>query len=130
MPAGPVVGHLSAIDYTGVVARGGGRFRGTNETIARVGGNIPGSHNRPYTQNLNADNTFKSPDALRAEWLAALGGRTPAQIVHSCGSGVQGWHNLLAMAVAGPVSFSTLTLATDGLLVVLGGGITRHTQTT
>ena len=93
--------HLADIDYTVVDARGAERFRGINETIDPVGGHIPGSHNRPYTQNLNADNTFKSPDALRAEWLAALGGRTPAQIVHSCGSGVTACNNLLAMEVAG-----------------------------
>ena len=96
-----LIGHLADIDYTVMDGRGAGRFRGINETIDPVGGHIPGSHNRPYTQNLNADNTFKSADALRAEWLAALGGRTPAQIVHSCGSGVTACNNLLAMEVAG-----------------------------
>ena len=96
-----LIGHLDDIDYTLVDARGADRFRGVNETVDPVGGHIPGAHNRPYAQNLNADNTFKDANTLRKEWLAALAGRTPEQIVHSCGSGVTACNNLLAMEIAG-----------------------------
>ena len=96
-----LVGRLGEIDCTVVDARSAERFRGINETIDPVGGHIPGARNRPYTQNLKADNTFKDAETLRAEWLAALAGRVPGQIVHSCGSGVTACNNLLAMEVAG-----------------------------
>jgi thiosulfate/3-mercaptopyruvate sulfurtransferase len=96
-----LVGHLEDINYTLVDARSAERYRGVNETLDPVGGHIPGAHNRPYAQNLNADNTFKDPAVLRTEWQAALAGRTPQQIVHSCGSGVTACNNLLAMEIAG-----------------------------
>jgi thiosulfate/3-mercaptopyruvate sulfurtransferase len=96
-----LISHLEDIDYTVVDARGADRFRGENETVDPVGGHIPGAHNRPYARNLNADNTFKDAEALRAEWLAVLAGRKPEQIVHSCGSGVTACNNILAMEIAG-----------------------------
>jgi thiosulfate/3-mercaptopyruvate sulfurtransferase len=96
-----LIGHLEDIDYTLMDARGTDRFRGINETVDPVGGHIPGAHNRPYAQNLNADNTFKDAETLRAEWLAVLAGRRPQQIVHSCGSGVTACNNALAMEIAG-----------------------------
>jgi thiosulfate/3-mercaptopyruvate sulfurtransferase len=96
-----LIGHLEDIDYTLVDARGADRFRGENETVDPVGGHIPGAHNRPYARNLNADNTFKDANTLRKEWLAALAGRTPQQIVHSCGSGITACNNILAMEIAG-----------------------------
>lgn len=96
-----LIGHLENIDYTLIDARAADRFRGENETIDPVGGHIPGAHSRPYAHNLNANNTFKDAEALRAEWLAVLAGRTPAQIVHSCGSGITACNNALAMEIAG-----------------------------
>jgi thiosulfate/3-mercaptopyruvate sulfurtransferase len=96
-----LIAHLEDSDCTLVDARGADRFRGVNETLDPVGGHIPGAHNRPYTQNLNADHTFKDADPLREEWLAVLAGRAPEQIVHSCGSGVTACNNLLAMEIAG-----------------------------
>jgi thiosulfate/3-mercaptopyruvate sulfurtransferase len=96
-----LIGHLEDLDYTLIDARGTDRFRGVNETVDPVGGHIPGAHNRPFAQNLNADNTFKDTETLRAEWLAVLAGRRPQQIVHSCGSGVTACNNALAMEIAG-----------------------------
>ena len=65
-----LVSHLADIDYTLIDARSADRFRGVNETIDPIGGHIPGSHNRPYARNLNADSTFKDADTLRNEWTA------------------------------------------------------------
>ena len=96
-----LVAKLADIDYSLIDARAADRFRGENETIDPVGGHIPSSRNRPYARNLTKDNTFKDWATLRAEWQAVLAGRTPEQIVHSCGSGVTACNNALAMEIAG-----------------------------
>ena len=84
-----------------VDARAPDRFRGENETLDPVGGHIPGAVNRFFRDNLGADGRFKPADVLRAEWLAVLAGRQPADLVAQCGSGVSACHNLLALDVAG-----------------------------
>ncbi|MGH8145519.1 MAG: sulfurtransferase [Rhodanobacteraceae bacterium] len=82
-------------------ARAAPRFRGEHEPIDRVGGHVPGAHNRPFSQNLDADGHFKPAQALRSEFVAALGAHAPEDVVHMCGSGVTACHNLLAMEAAG-----------------------------
>lgn len=82
-------------------ARAPDRFRGENETLDALGGHIPGARNRLFRDNLAADGRFKPAAQLRAEFDAVTGGRSTAELVHSCGSGVTACHNLLAMEVAG-----------------------------
>jgi thiosulfate/3-mercaptopyruvate sulfurtransferase len=82
-------------------ARARERFRGDVEPMDPVAGHIPGAHNRPFTQNLDADGTFKHPTLLRAEYEAMLNGQPHNLVVHQCGSGVSACHNILAMEVAG-----------------------------
>ena len=82
-------------------ARGAPRFRGEIEPIDVVAGHVPGAINRPFTDNLGADECFKSVDVLRAEFDALLAGKSPAHVVMMCGSGVTACHNLLAMHRAG-----------------------------
>lgn len=82
-------------------ARGAARFRGEVEPIDPVAGHVPGAINRPYAENLRGDGRFKDPAQLRREFGALLDGRTPAQVVHMCGSGVTACHNRLAMEHAG-----------------------------
>jgi thiosulfate/3-mercaptopyruvate sulfurtransferase len=82
-------------------ARAPERFRGEVEPFGPVAGHIPGAHNRPFTQNLEADGTFKHPAFLRAEFVALLDGAPHETVVHSCGSGISACHNILAMEVAG-----------------------------
>jgi thiosulfate/3-mercaptopyruvate sulfurtransferase len=77
------------------------RYRGEQEPIDPVAGHIPGAINRPWQRNLEADQTFKSPQALRREFEAALGSTPPARVIHQCGSGVTACHNILAMEIAG-----------------------------
>jgi thiosulfate/3-mercaptopyruvate sulfurtransferase len=96
-----LVAHRDEPDYTLVDARGADRFRGENETIDPVAGHIPGSRSRPFTTNLNKDQTFKDVATLREEFEKLLAGRAPEQVVHSCGSGVTACNNLLAMELAG-----------------------------
>jgi thiosulfate/3-mercaptopyruvate sulfurtransferase len=82
-------------------ARAAERYQGDVEPIDPIGGHIPGARNRPYTENLAPQGTFKPAERLRPEFEAALGGRSPSAVVHQCGSGVTACHNALAMAVAG-----------------------------
>ena len=84
-----------------VDARAPDRFRGENETLDPVGGHIPGAVNRFFRDNLQPDGHFKPQAQLQAEWQAVMAGRSPADLVAQCGSGVTACHNLLAMAAAG-----------------------------
>ena len=82
-------------------ARSGERFRGEAEPIDPVAGHIPGALNRFHKENLAEGGRFKPPSVLRDEFTAALADRAPAEVIHSCGSGVTACHNLLAMEHAG-----------------------------
>jgi len=69
-------------------ARGADRFAGGGaDPHGIAGGHIPGSANLPYTRLFNADGTYKSADALRAEFAAA-GIDLQRPLVTTCGSGV------------------------------------------
>lgn len=81
-------------------ARAPERYEGRVEPLDPVAGHIPGAVNRFWQANLQ-DGRFKSPEQLRAEFDALLGGRLPSQVIHQCGSGVTAAHNVLAMELAG-----------------------------
>ncbi len=89
-------GALTLVD-----ARVPERYRGDVEPLDPVAGHIPGACNRPYVENVNPDATFKPADALRREFAALLGATPLDRVVHYCGSGVTGCHNVLAMEIAG-----------------------------
>jgi thiosulfate/3-mercaptopyruvate sulfurtransferase len=82
-------------------ARTGERFRGEVEPIDAVAGHIPGALNRFHRANLDDSGAFKPADRLREEFAAVLAGRSPGDVIHSCGSGVTACHNLFAMEHAG-----------------------------
>ena len=82
-------------------ARAPARYRGEQEPIDPVAGRIPGAKNRYNSDNVSPDGTFKDGETLRADFLRALGGRSPSEVIHYCGSGVAACHNLLAMDIAG-----------------------------
>ena len=96
-----VANNLRHGNQTIIDARGAPRFRGEVEPLDPVAGHIPGALNRPFTQNLGADGKFKPAEQLRTEFLALLGQRDPATVVHHCGSGVSAVPNILAMEIAG-----------------------------
>ncbi|EGV20201.1 sulfurtransferase [Thiocapsa marina] len=96
LAADPTGGRLTLID-----ARAPERFRGEQEPIDPVAGHIPGAINLPLTENLDADGRFLSADRLRERFTRSIGQAPPSSIVHSCGSGVNACHNLLAMELAG-----------------------------
>jgi thiosulfate/3-mercaptopyruvate sulfurtransferase len=89
-------GRLLVID-----ARAPERFSGAVEPIDPVAGHIPGAINLPFMNNLDAARRFLPAEALRRRFADAIAGRNPWQVVHSCGSGVNACHNLLAMEIAG-----------------------------
>ncbi len=96
-----VAAQLGRSNQTLVDARGGPRFRGEVEPLDPVAGHIPGALNRPFGDNIGPDGRFKPAATLRAEFIALLGQRDPATVVHHCGSGVSAVPNLLAMEIAG-----------------------------
>jgi len=103
-PTVNATGVMASIPRQGLLildARAAERYRGETEPFDPVAGHIPGARNRPHTQNLNADGTFKEPAFLRAEFGAILDGVPHDQVVHQCGSGVTACHNILAMEIAG-----------------------------
>ena len=95
-----VVARLHEIPGWILDARSPERFRGEVEPIDPVAGHIPGALSRPLSANLR-DGCFRSPEALRAEFLALMGSRNPDEIFLNCGSGVTACQNLLAMEYAG-----------------------------
>lgn len=100
--AGQVLADLQSHRMLILDARSPERFRGENETLDPVGGHIPGALNRFYFDNLDDDGCFFKPvKELRAEFTALLAGRSAAQVVQQCGSGVTACHNLLAMELVG-----------------------------
>ena len=84
-----------------VDARAADRFAGEVEPIDPVAGHIPGSVNLPFMANLDAERRFRPAAELRRRFEAVLGDQPPTRIAHSCGSGVNACHNLLAMELAG-----------------------------
>ncbi len=96
-----VLAHIKDEQSPLLDARAPERFRGAIEPMDPVAGHIPGAANRFFQLNLNADGTFRPAAELRREYLALLGGRAAQNLVHHCGSGVTGCHNLFAMELAG-----------------------------
>jgi thiosulfate/3-mercaptopyruvate sulfurtransferase len=99
--AAALLASLPERSFVVVDARSPERYRGDAEPLDPVAGRIPGSINRPASQNLTPEFTFKPAAALRADFERLLGGASADRVVHSCGSGVTACHNLLAMEIAG-----------------------------
>jgi thiosulfate/3-mercaptopyruvate sulfurtransferase len=82
-------------------ARAPARYRGEQEPIDPVAGRIPGAKNRFNMDNVSAEGTFKPGAELKKNFESVLQGKSPAEVIHYCGSGVSACHNLLAMEIAG-----------------------------
>ncbi len=101
VPARGVLDNLHSGKHLVLDARAPERYAGEVEPIDPVGGHIPGAKNRFYQTNLQPDGAFKSREQLREEFTALLEDWDPRDVIHHCGSGVTGCHNLLAMTYAG-----------------------------
>jgi thiosulfate/3-mercaptopyruvate sulfurtransferase len=82
-------------------ARAAPRYRGEVEPLDPVAGHVPGARNRPFSENLDGDGRFRSPEDLARAFRAAIAPHPAEDVVHMCGSGVTACHNLLAMEYAG-----------------------------
>ncbi len=81
--------------------RSADRFAGLTEPIDLVAGHIPGAVNMPFTENLDAEGAFLSPDILKEKYSGVLAGYEAENVMVHCGSGVTACHTLLAMDYAG-----------------------------
>jgi thiosulfate/3-mercaptopyruvate sulfurtransferase len=92
---------LASRSLTLIDARTPERFNGLQEPIDPIAGHVPKALNRPFQLNLDAQGLFLPAAQLRQQFNALSANRPAEQVVHMCGSGVTGCHNLLAMEVAG-----------------------------
>jgi thiosulfate/3-mercaptopyruvate sulfurtransferase len=96
-----VEANLVSDDWQVIDARDAARFGGAAHALDTVSGHIPGATNRSCRDNLDAQGRFRDPADLHAAFTPALAGRSPAEAVSQCGSGVTACHNILAMELAG-----------------------------
>lgn len=77
------------------------RYNGEIEPLDQVAGHIPNAKNIPFTENLDADGFFLSPEKLREKYAKELENFPKENIIVHCGSGVTACHTLLALTSAG-----------------------------
>ena len=87
--------------YKVIDVRDANRYAGLTEPIDLIAGHIPGATNIPFTENLDADGRFLSPEVLETKYLKVLEGVEPGQVIVHCGSGITACHTLLAINYAG-----------------------------
>ena len=82
------------------------RYRGESEPIDLVAGHIPDAINIPFSENLDENGEFLSPEILKEKYQDLLADAstslsiTKKLIIH-CGSGVTACHTILALDYAG-----------------------------
>ena len=76
------------------------RYRGESEPIDLVAGHIPGAINIPFSENLDGNGEFLSPEILKEKYQILLSDKPEKLIIH-CGSGVTACHTILALDYAG-----------------------------
>ena len=82
------------------------RYRGESEPIDLVAGHIPGAINIPFSENLDENGEFLSPEILKEKYQQFLAdastplSMTKKLIIH-CGSGVTACHTILALDYVG-----------------------------
>lgn len=76
------------------------RYKGESEPIDLVAGHIPGAYNIPFSENLDENGAFLSPEILKEKYQTFLAEKPEKLIIH-CGSGVTACHTILALDYAG-----------------------------
>ncbi|HAO06167.1 MAG TPA: sulfurtransferase [Chryseobacterium sp.] len=95
-----VENELTNQSSTVIDVRDAYRYRGESEPIDLVAGHIPGAINIPFSENLDENGNFLSPEFLREKYSKLLEGKPENLIIH-CGSGVTACHTILALDYAG-----------------------------
>lgn len=75
------------------------RYRGESEPIDLIAGHIPGTINIPFSENLDENGEFLSPEILNEKYQNLLAKKPEKLIIH-CGSGVTACHTILALDYA------------------------------
>lgn len=77
------------------------RYNGEFEPIDLIAGHIPGTINVPFSENLDSNGLFKSPQELKEKYLKVFNDTPSERIIFHCGSGVTACHSLLSVVHAG-----------------------------
>lgn len=92
--------EISENTATVIDVRDAYRYRGESEPIDLVAGHIPGAINIPFSENLDENGEFLSPEILKEKYQILLSDKPEKLIIH-CGSGVTACHTILALDYAG-----------------------------
>jgi len=95
-----VENELKNASATVIDVRDAYRYRGESEPIDLVAGHIPGAINIPFSENLDENGFFLSPEVLKEKYKRLLENKPENLIIH-CGSGVTACHTILALDYAG-----------------------------
>jgi thiosulfate/3-mercaptopyruvate sulfurtransferase len=95
-----VENELTNDSSTVIDVRDAYRYNGESEPIDLVAGHIPGAINIPFSENLDENGNFLSPEILKEKYSKLLQGKPQNLIIH-CGSGVTACHTILALDYAG-----------------------------
>ncbi|MCT2408626.1 sulfurtransferase [Chryseobacterium antibioticum] len=95
-----VENELSNHSSTVIDVRDAYRYKGESEPIDLVAGHIPGAINIPFSENLDENGKFLTPDLLKEKYAEFLKDQPQYLIIH-CGSGVTACHTILALDYAG-----------------------------
>jgi thiosulfate/3-mercaptopyruvate sulfurtransferase len=95
-----VENELKNASATVIDVRDAYRYRGESEPIDLVAGHIPGAINIPFSENLDENGSFLSPEVLKEKYKRLLENKPENLIIH-CGSGVTACHTILALDYAG-----------------------------
>jgi thiosulfate/3-mercaptopyruvate sulfurtransferase len=87
-------------NYLIVDVRDKERYEGKIEPIDLIAGHIPGAINIPFTENLDQNGLFITPNELRNKYKTLFGEISAENIIVYCGSGVTACHTLLALDYA------------------------------
>ncbi|WP_379969330.1 sulfurtransferase [Epilithonimonas sp. UC225_85] len=88
-------------DFLIVDVRESQRYQGITEPIDLVAGHIPNAENFPFSENLDENGLFKSPEILKQNYSEFFKNKDSDNIIFHCGSGVTACHSLLALDYAG-----------------------------
>lgn len=95
-----VENELTNDSSTVIDVRDAYRYKGESEPIDLVAGHIPGAINIPFSENLDENGNFLSPEILKEKYTQLLQNKPDHLIIH-CGSGVTACHTILALDYAG-----------------------------
>ncbi|GAA5091210.1 sulfurtransferase [Chryseobacterium ginsengisoli] len=95
-----VENELTNNSSTVIDVRDSYRYNGESEPIDLVAGHILGAINIPFSENLDENGNFLSPEILKEKYSKLLQGKSENLIIH-CGSGVTACHTILTLDYAG-----------------------------